>query len=158
MIIDRLRWASNTGHLCGDDHGQAGNPAAQSLTCESRDMRKELWFAVALIAYATARLLPPLAGLAGPSQAALGVTLAGTILWISEAVPLGVTALLVIVLLAINPGMRLPDALAGFTSEVTFFLIGVAAIGTAVEASQLDHPPPRFPSPSAAGKPDRHSV
>ena len=58
-------------------------------------MRKELWFAVALIAYTTARLLPPLAGLAGPSQAALGVTLAGTILWISEAVPLGVTALLV---------------------------------------------------------------
>jgi len=47
-----------------------------------------------VIAYATARLLPALAGLAGPSQAALGVTLAGTILWISEAVPLGVTALL----------------------------------------------------------------
>src|SRR3982074_1186842 len=143
MIIDRLRWASNTGHLCGDDHGQAGNPAAQSLTCESRDMRKELWFAVALIAYATARLLPR-AGLAGPGQAALGVTLAGTILWISEAVPLGVTALLVIVLLAINPGMRLPDALAGFTSEVTFFLIGVAAIGTAVEASGLAPRAARF--------------
>src|SRR5882762_1168345 len=155
MIIDRLWWASNTGHLCGDDHGQAGNPAAQSLTCESRDMRRELWFAVALIAYATARLLPPLAGLAGPSQAALGVTLAGTILWISEAVPLGVTALLVIVLLAINPGMRLPDALAGFTSEVTFFLVGVAAIGTAVEASGLAQRAARFLAHSARGSPTR---
>ncbi|HEY4746903.1 MAG TPA: SLC13 family permease, partial [Steroidobacteraceae bacterium] len=118
-------------------------------------MRKELWFAVALIAYATARLLPPLAGLAGPSQAALGVTLAGTILWISEAVPLGVTALLVIVLLAINPGMRLPDALAGFTSEVTFFLIGVAAIGTAVEASGLAQRAARFLALSARGNPTR---
>jgi len=118
-------------------------------------MRKELWFAVALIAYATARLLPPLAGLTGPSQAALGVTLAGTILWISEAVPLGVTALLVIVLLAINPGMRLPDALAGFTSEVTFFLIGVAAIGTAVEASGLAQRAARFLALSARGNPTR---
>ena len=51
--------------------------------------------------------------------------------------PAAALDLLVIVLLAINPGMRLPDALAGFTSEVTFFLIGVAAIGTAVEASGL---------------------
>jgi len=50
-------------------------------------------------------------------------------------VPLGVTALLVIVLLGSIPACGLPDALAGFTSEVTFFLIGVAAIGTAVEAS-----------------------
>src|SRR5258708_24397697 len=101
MIIDRLWRASNTGHLCGDDHGQAGNPAAQSLTCESRDMRKELWFAVALIAYTTARLLPPLAGLAGPSQAALGVTLGRTLLWISEPVPPCVTPPLVLLLLAV---------------------------------------------------------
>jgi anion transporter len=118
-------------------------------------MKNELLFAASLIAYAIARLLPPMAGLTEPSQAALGVTLAGTILWISEAVPLGVTALLVIVLLAINPGMRLPDALAGFTSEVTFFLVGVAAIGTAVEASGLAQRAARFLAHSARGSPTR---
>ncbi|HET6224073.1 MAG TPA: SLC13 family permease, partial [Dongiaceae bacterium] len=89
------------------------------------------------------------------SQAALAVTIAGTILWITEAVPLGVTALLVIVLLAINPGMRLPDALQGFTSEVTFFLVGVAAIGTAVETSGLAQRAARFLARSARGNPSR---
>lgn len=118
-------------------------------------MKKELWFAAALLGYAAARLLPPVAGLTEPGQAALGVTLAGTILWISEAVPLGVTALLVIVLLAINPGMRLPDALVGFTSEVTFFLVGVAAIGTAVEASGLAQRAARLLARSARGNPTR---
>ena len=107
-------------------------------------MRKELWLAVALLAIAAARMAPPVAGLNGASQAALAVTLAGTILWITESVPLGVTALLVVVLLAINPGMRLPDALQGFTSEVTFFLVGVAAIGTAVETSGLAQRAARF--------------
>ena len=118
-------------------------------------MKKELWLAVALLAYVAARLAPPVAGLNAASQAALAVTLAGTILWITEAVPLGVTALLVIVLLAINPGMRLPDALHGFTSEVTFFLVGVAAIGTAVEASGLAQRAARFLARSAKGNPMR---
>ena len=118
-------------------------------------MKKELWLAVSLLAYAAVRLAPPVAGLSEASQAALGVTLAGTILWISEAVPLGVTALLVIVLLAVNPGMRLPDALYGFTSEVTFFLVGVAAIGTAVEASGLAQRAARFLARSARGNPTR---
>ena len=69
--------------------------------------------------------------------------------------PLGVTALLVVVLLAINPGMRLPDALVGFTSEVTFFLVGVAAIGTAVEASGLAQRAARLLARSARGNPTR---
>ncbi|MBI2741249.1 MAG: anion permease [Rhodospirillales bacterium] len=118
-------------------------------------MKKELWLAIALAAYAAARLVPPVTGLHEASQAALAVTIAGTILWITEAVPLGVTALLVVVLLAINPGMRLPDALQGFTSEVTFFLVGVAAIGTAVEASGLAQRAARFLARSARGNPTR---
>ena len=118
-------------------------------------MKKEPWLAIALLAYAAARAAPPVAGLDEASQAALAVTVAGTILWITEAVPLGVTALLVVVLLAINPGMRLPDALHGFTSEVTFFLVGVAAIGTAVEASGLAQRAARFLAQSARGNPTR---
>ncbi|MBY0320204.1 MAG: anion permease [Reyranella sp.] len=118
-------------------------------------MKKELWLATALVAYAAARAAPPVVGLTVASQAALAVTIAGTILWITEAVPLGVTALLVVVLLAINPGMRLPDALRGFTSEVTFFLVGVAAIGTAVEASGLAQRAARFLARSAKGNPTR---
>lgn len=118
-------------------------------------MSKHVWLFIALAVYAIARLLPPLPGLGEAGQAALAVTLAGTILWISEAVALGVTALLVIVLLALNPGMRLPSALHGFTSEVTFFLIGVSAIGAAVEASGLAQRAARFLALSARGNPSR---
>ncbi|MGH8431163.1 MAG: SLC13 family permease, partial [Solimonas sp.] len=118
-------------------------------------MKKELWLLASLVAFAGTRLLPPVADLDASSQAALGVMLAGTILWMSEAAPLGVTALLVIVMLAINPGMRLLDALVGFTSEVTFFLVGVTAIGAAVEASGLARRAARFLALSARGSPIR---
>ena len=118
-------------------------------------MRSLLWPAVSLLAYVALRLLPPMAGLGDPSQAVLGVMLAGTVLWMSEAVPLGVAALVVIVLLAINPGLRLSDALQGFTSEVTFFLVGVTAIGTAVEASGLAQRAARFLAASACSSPAR---
>ena len=118
-------------------------------------MRKELWLAAALLAYGAARLLPPTFGLTEHAQAALGVAAAGTILWISEAVPLGATALLVVVLLSVNPGGHLPAALYGFTSEVTFFLVGVAAIGTAVEASGLAQRAACFLALSARGNPTR---
>jgi len=117
--------------------------------------RNELCLTLALLAYAAARLTPPMAGLTEASQAAMGVAIAGMILWIFEAVPIGVTALIVIVLLALNPGMKLGDAVHGFTSEVTFFLIGVSAIGAAVEASGLAQRAARFLALSARGNPSR---
>jgi len=114
-----------------------------------------LWIAAALAAYAVARLAPPLAGLTPLGQAILGATLAGTILWVSEAVPLGVTAVLVLVLLGLCPGVRLADAVGGFASDVTFFLIGAVAIGAAVETSGLAARAARFLSRSARGSPLR---
>jgi solute carrier family 13 (sodium-dependent dicarboxylate transporter), member 2/3/5 len=111
--------------------------------------------AAALTAFAVARLAPPLAGLTDAGQAVLGTVLAGTILWITEALPLGVTALIVLVLLALCPGQRLADALTGFTSEVTFFLVGAVAIGAAVESSGLAERAARFLGRRAAGRPVR---
>jgi anion transporter len=126
-------------------------PAAKSSTFP----KTELCIAAALLAYIAARVLPPFEGLTEAGQAVLGVTLAGTILWVSEAVPLGVTALFVLVLLGMSPDLRLPEALVGFTSEVTFFLVGVAAIGAAVETSGLAERAARFLSRSARGNPTR---
>ena len=119
------------------------------------DVKKGLWLVVALLAWIGARLLPAQAGLDPLASAVLGVAAAGTVLWISEAVPLGVTALLVIVLLAVTPGMTLPAALHGFSSEVTFFLIGAAAMGAAVEASGLAQRAARFLIRGARASPTR---
>jgi anion transporter len=116
---------------------------------------KELWVVAALAAFAAARLSPPLDGLTPLGQSVLGATAAGTILWIAEAVPLGLTAVVVTVLLGLCPGLRLPDVASGFAGEVTFFLIGAVGIGAAVEASGLAARAARFLSRSARNSPTR---
>jgi anion transporter len=85
----------------------------------------------------------------------LGAMAAGAMLWISEATPIGVTAIVVTVLLALSPGAKLADAVGGFASEVVFFLIGAVAIGTAVEASGLAARAARFLGRMARGSPAR---
>jgi anion transporter len=116
---------------------------------------RQCWVAAALAAYALARLSPPLESLSPQGQAVLGAMAAGAMLWISEATPIGVTAIVVTVLLGLSPGARLADAVGGFTSEVVFFLIGAVAIGTAVEASGLAARAARFLGRMARGSPAR---
>jgi citrate:succinate antiporter len=73
----------------------------------------------------------------------------------SEATPIGLTAIVVLVLLALSPGGRMSDVTGGFASEVVFFLIGTVAIGTAVEVSGLAARAARFLSRMARGSPAR---
>ena len=81
--------------------------------------------------------LPPLAeGLPLAGQRALIVTLAAIVLWTTEALEPGVTALLSVALLALTgSGMR--GALQGFASPVPYFLVGVLTMGVAVVRSGL---------------------
>ena len=58
-----------------------------------------LWGLLALAGFALARLAPPLAGLTELGQSVLGAAFAGTVLWVSEVIPLGLTAIIVLVLL-----------------------------------------------------------
>jgi anion transporter len=92
---------------------------------------------VILAALALALFLPPLAEdlpLAG--QRALVVTIAAIVLWTTEALEPGVTALLTVALLALTgSGMR--GALQGFASPVPYFLVGVLTMGVAVVRSGL---------------------
>jgi anion transporter len=110
---------------------------------------------LAVAAFALARLAPPLDGLTPLGQAVLGATLAGTVLWVSEAVPLGVTALLVLVLLGVSPGLRVADAAGGLAGDVVLFLIGSVGLGTAVERSGLAARAARVLSRRAGGSPAR---
>jgi anion transporter len=84
-----------------------------------------------------ALLLPPLAdGLPAAGQRALVVTLLTIVLWTSEALEPGVTALLGVALLALTAGGMRP-ALSGFASPVPYFLVGVLTMGVAVVRSGL---------------------
>lgn len=116
---------------------------------------RECWIGGALAAYLLVRFAPQIDGLSPQGQAVLGAMAVGAILWISEATPIGLTAIGVVVLLALSPGARLSDAAGGFASEVVFFLIGAVAIGTAVEVSGLAERAARFLSRIARGSPAR---
>jgi anion transporter len=99
--------------------------------------RLAIWGGLALALFLAARLLPTLPGLNARSQAVLGVVLAGAILWMSEAVPLGLTAVVVLALLGLTPYSPPSTAFAGFASPTVFFLFGALALGQAVERTGL---------------------
>jgi sodium-dependent dicarboxylate transporter 2/3/5 len=93
--------------------------------------------AVAVAAAATMALPAP-EGLSPAGQRVLGVVVLAIGLWASEALPAGVTAMVVVVALAVSggaPGVR--EALAGFAEPVAYFLLAVLTIGLAVARSGL---------------------
>jgi anion transporter len=92
---------------------------------------------VVLPAIAVAALPTP-EGLSAAGQRVLAVVALAIALWGSEALPAGVTALLVVGALAATgavPSAR--EALAGFADPTPYFLLGVLAIGLAVSRSGL---------------------
>jgi sodium-dependent dicarboxylate transporter 2/3/5 len=106
------------------------------MSCNGRSAN--FWLVTGLATYILARLLPTAPELSEGGQAVLGVALAGVLLWVSEAVPLGVTAMFVLALLGTIHDVRSSSTtFGGFASPVVFFLLGAVAIGTAVEATGL---------------------
>ncbi|HEY7362732.1 MAG TPA: SLC13 family permease [Methylomirabilota bacterium] len=84
-------------------------------------------------------LLPPLSdGLPLAGQRALIVMLIAIVLWTSELLEPGVTAVLGVTLLALTGAAgSVRDALQGFASPVPYFLVGVLTMGVAVVRSGL---------------------
>jgi anion transporter len=77
-------------------------------------------------------------GLPEAGKRVIAVATLAIVLWCTAALPAAVTGLILVVALALTgavPGM--PQALAGFSEPVVYFLIGVLTIGLAVSRSGL---------------------
>jgi len=100
---------------------------------------RTLGLTLVLGALGVALWLPPLApGLSVVGQRALLVTLITIVLWTTEALEPGVTALLSVTLLALTGAAdNLRVALQGFANPVPYFLAGVLTMGVAVVRSGL---------------------
>ena len=89
--------------------------------------------------------MPSPAGLPESGKRVIAVALLAIGLWCTEALPAGVTALVLIVALVLTGSVSgFPEALAGFAEPVAFFLLGVLTIGLAVQKSGLAERIARF--------------
>jgi sodium-dependent dicarboxylate transporter 2/3/5 len=88
---------------------------------------------VGLIIY----LLPAPTGLTVEGKTAWAIFTLCTGLWVSNAIPFGITGLLAIALLALTGAMRTSEAFAAFGNSAVFFLIGVFIIAAALIESGL---------------------
>jgi anion transporter len=99
-------------------------------------------------------LLPTPTGLSRAGQQVLAVAVVAIGLWSTEALPMGVTGILVVLALVLSggvPGFR--EALSGFAEPVTYFLMGVLTMGLAVSRSGLAERVARFFLRHCGGRP-----
>lgn len=91
-----------------------------------------------MLSGAAVLLVPTPAGLAPAGQRVLAVTALAIGLWISEALPVGVTSILVVLALVLTGGVAgFREALTGFAEPVAYFLVAVLTLGLAVLRSGL---------------------
>jgi sodium-dependent dicarboxylate transporter 2/3/5 len=90
-------------------------------------------------------LIPTPTGLSLAGQRVLGIAVIAIGLWSTELLPMGVTAMLVVVTLKVSGGVSgFQEALIGFAQPVPYFLIAVLTIGLAVQKSGLAERIARF--------------
>ena len=115
-----------------------GHPTDGAAGSASSDRKTTIGIACAIAAAAVVLLLPTPAGLPPEGQRLAAVFLAAIILWATEAIPIAVTALLVLVLQPIFEVAELNAAFEAFVSPVFFFVLAMFCIAASVTNAGLD--------------------
>jgi len=100
--------------------------------------RESFGLAGAVLVGAIVCTLPAPAGLSPEAQRTAAIFLACLVLWVTEALPIGITALLALVFQPIFRVGDLPAALTNFVSPVFFFVLVMFVIAQAFVTSGLD--------------------
>jgi di/tricarboxylate transporter len=115
----------------------------QSVWAEGR--RAVLTTAILVVLCVALMAVPTPTGLSHEGQRVLAVVSLAIGLWCTEALPAGVTGVVVVVALVLSGGVRsFQEALVGFAEPVVYFLIGVLTLGLAVLRSGLAERVARF--------------
>ena len=102
------------------------------------ERRTAIKLAAAAAVFLALLLIPMPESLGRPGQVALAVVALVVVLWVAEVLPIAVTGLLGILLLALLGGVPdFSDALYGFSQPVSYFLLGILTLGLAVRRSGL---------------------
>ena len=92
-----------------------------------------IYIAIAIIILAITVIIPAPEGLDEDGKRMIGILLVGVILWTSEAIPLAVTGLLIIILQPILNISKPIEVFSAFGNTAIFFLIGAFILAAGIE-------------------------
>ena len=104
--------------------------------------------AIAVVILVLSRVLPLPEGLTREGLTALGIMIAALVLWITEAMNMAVTTILLCCMLPFFGVMKPAEMFKGFGGSVFFFMIGTMSITTALASTTI---PPAWPARSSPG-------
>lgn len=82
--------------------------------------------------------LPPFAGLSAQGQKVLAIVVLAIVLWATEALPVGISSLIILILLAATKSVSsINDIFHGFRSPILYFLVGVMTMAGAIVKTGL---------------------
>ena len=93
--------------------------------------------AIAVVILVLSRVLPLPEGLSREGMSALAIMLAALVLWITEAMNMAVTTILLVCMLPFFGVMKPAEMFKGFGGSVFFFMIGTMSITTALASTTI---------------------
>src|SRR5262245_16938620 len=115
----------------------AAAPEPADATPTSASRRATAGLVLVLIAAALTVVVPTPVGLTPAAKHLIGVFTIAIILWVTEAIPIAVTSLLVIVLQPVFQVTTVGAAISGFMTPVFFFVVSMFCIAQVVVDSGL---------------------
>lgn len=116
----------------------AANPASQ-VPWEMPSKRIIIGFLTGWAVFFLILLLPPPTGMKPEAMKTLAVVSWAVIIWVTEAVPVGVTGLIIPMLLFVTKALpKLPQAFGGFTAHTTYLCLGAFIFAAMMQLCGLD--------------------
>lgn len=109
----------------------------ETILSKPEYMRRIYYLIAAFIALFVVSIIPTPTALPPEGQKALAIMAFVVILWVTEAFPLGLTALFGAMLLPILGIVPPQDAFRGFGNSALFFLVGAISFGIAMQKTNL---------------------
>jgi sodium-dependent dicarboxylate transporter 2/3/5 len=116
----------------------AASPASQ-IVWEMPSKRIIFGFLAGWAVFFLVLMLPPPAGMKPAAMRTLAVVSWAVIIWVTEAVPVGVTGLIIPMLLFVTKALpKLPQAFGGFTAHTTYLCLGAFLFAAMMQLCGLD--------------------
>jgi anion transporter len=106
---------------------------------EKPEKKAVLGFISAWAAFLIILSMTPFQGLSQEGMRTLGIVFWAVIIWVTEAIPVGVTGLIIPMLLTVTKALpRLGDAFSGFTAHTTYLCLGAFIFAALMKLAGLD--------------------